>query len=670
MSNIQKLGALSNRFHADLCLDGNGNKPDSKDFADLGSPVSPLRTARAAATHTSSSSSSSGSVSGKPQHNAAVRRGSDGCAAGRLSHSGELSASGESSPTGFPSRPGHRRSGSGPLIYSSGGGGSNSTASSPVTNVLPAGNICPSGKIGKPGMMSRTPARNDVLGSGTGNYGHGSIMRGGASKADVGAASTKPMASLNPEGLTRAGNEHYKKGEFPDALKLYNRAAAMCPDNAACRYNKAAALTGLGRLPEAVKEFEEAVRLDPAYSRAHHRLFALHLRLGQVEFARRHLFMASQQPDPVELQKLQEVERHLRRCEDSRKASDWKSALRECDAAIAAGADSSPLLNSLKAEALLHLHHLKDAESAISNASKFFTSSPSNLQTKFIGTLTESYVYIVSAQVEMALGRFDNAVNMAEKAKQIDPRNIELTMILSNVRSVAKARVQGNALFNAGKFAEACIAYGEGLKYDPSNSVLHCNRAACRSKLGQWEKSVEDCNEALKTQPNYTKALLRRAASYGKLERWSEAVRDYEVLRKELPDENEVAESLFRAQVALKKSRGEEVSNMKFGGEVEEINGIEQFRTAIALPGVSVVHFVAMSNTQCTKIAPFVDLLCSRYPSVNFLKVDINESPAVARAENVMIVPTFKIYKNGTKVKEMICPSQQVLECSVRHYGL
>lgn len=36
---------------------------------------------------------------------------------------------------------------------------------------------------------------------------------------------------------------------------------------------------------------------------------------------------------------------------------------------------------------------------------------------------------------------------------------------------------------------------------------------------------------------------------------------------------------------ALRTSRGEEVSNMKFGGEVEEITGVEQFRAAITLPG-------------------------------------------------------------------------------------
>lgn len=90
-------------------------------------------------------------------------------------------------------------------------------------------------------------------------------------------------------------------------------------------------------------------------------------------------------------------------------------------------------------------------------------------------------------------------------------------MAANNVRLVARARAHGNELFKSGNFAEACIAYGEGLKYDSYNPVLYCNRAACRFKLGQWEKSVEDCNEALRIQPSYTKAHLRRAASYAKV---------------------------------------------------------------------------------------------------------------------------------------------------------
>ncbi|KAG1346451.1 TPR repeat-containing thioredoxin TTL1 [Cocos nucifera] len=681
----------SGRFQSALVLDAN--KPDSKVSAlDLGSPVSPLqpRAASAAVTNTSSSSSSSGSVTGKTRASAAAARNlASGGAPGRRNHSGELS--GESSPTAFDgrgSRPGHRRTGSGPLIYS--GSGGSSSASSPVTNVLPAGNICPSGIIGKTGMIAQKTPRSDVLGSGTGNYGHGSIMRGGAAGAvsgkvggDAGmgnlgdSAARRAMASSDLQEVTRVANEQYKREQFAEALRLYDRAIAMCQHNAAyrsslasCRSNRAAALMGLGRLGEAVKECEEVVRLDPVNDRAHQRLASLYLRLGQVDNAKRHIYIGGQQPHPLELQKLQALERHLGKCIDARKIGDWKSALREADAAIAAGADSSPLLIASRAEALLHLHQLDEADSALSSAPKFDISFSSSLQTKFFGMLSDSYIYIVRAQVDMALGRFENAVAMAEKARQIDPTNTDVTAMLNSVRSVSRARAQGNEFFKSGYFAEACMAYGEGLKYDPSNSVLHCNRAACRSKLGQWEKAVEDCNEALRIHPSYTKALLRRAASYVKLERWAEAVRDYEALRKELPSDTEVAEALFHAQVALKTSRGEEVSNMKFGGEVEEITSMEQFQAAISLSGASVVYFMAPSNQQCTQMSPFVDALCTQNPSANFLKVNVNESPAIAKAENVRIVPTFKIYKDGMKMKEMICPSQKVLEVSVRHYSI
>lgn len=113
--------------------------------------------------------------------------------------------------------------------------------------------------------------------------------------------------------------------------------------------------------------------------------------------------------------------------------------------------------------------------------------------------------------------RFQNAVTAAEKASQIDSRNLEVAVLVNNVRMVARARVRGNDLFKSERFTEACSAYGEGLRLDPSNSVLYCNRAACWFKLGQWEKSIEDSNQALRIQPNYTKALLRRATSNSKV---------------------------------------------------------------------------------------------------------------------------------------------------------
>ncbi|KAL8505731.1 hypothetical protein ACS0TY_016810 [Phlomoides rotata] len=659
----------------------NVNKPDFREL-DLGSPVSPLRTRMGsgpAVTTTSSSSSSSGSVSGRTSAapNPYTQRKSDS------NNSGELST--ESSPlTTRSSKRGHTRShscGSHNLIFSGSG-----SVNSPPANVVPTGNICPSGRVLKFGMAARSP-KPDVLRSGSVNYGHGSIMRGGTASKPVsdsgtvnysrglmvGGESVKKTglrSSSDPEELKRMGNDCYKNGNFSEALTLYEKAIAMSPSNAAYHCNRAAALMGLKRLFEAVRECEEAIRLDPWYVRAHHRLGSLLLSLGQVENARKHICVSGHQPDPVEMQKLQLVEKHLNKCNEARRVGDWRSALREADAAMVSGADASPQLSACRAEALLKLHQLDDAFSALP---KLLLSEPStspSSQFKIFGIHFEAYMLFVRTQIELAKGRFDGALTVIEKAGQIDSQNAEILSLLNKVRLVCRARARGNDLFKSERFTEACSAYGEGLRLDPSNSVLYCNRAACWFKLGQWERSVDDCNQALRIQPNYLKALLRRASSNSKLERWGEAVRDYEVLRRKLPDDNEVAESLFHAQVALKKSRGEEVYNMKFGGEVESVTGLEQFRAAISSPGASVVHFKIGSDVQCKQISPLVDLLCSRYPSINFLQVDVEESPAIAQADNIRMVPTFKIYRKGNRVKEMVCPSPEVLESSVRHYSI
>lgn len=76
-------------------------------------------------------------------------------------------------------------------------------------------------------------------------------------------------------------------------------------------------------------------------------------------------------------------------------------------------------------------------------------------------------------------------------------------------KSSSSRECQGNDLFNAEKYHDACLAYGDGLKLDPSNPLLFCNRAACSYKLGQWDKVIDDCNEALRIRSNYSKALLR-----------------------------------------------------------------------------------------------------------------------------------------------------------------
>lgn len=60
----------------------------------------------------------------------------------------------------------------------------------------------------------------------------------------------------------------------------------------------------------------------------------------------------------------------------------------------------------MKSEALLRLHQIDEADSALTSSPKFEMLCAPYLNTKFFGMHPEAYVYIVRAQVDVALGRW------------------------------------------------------------------------------------------------------------------------------------------------------------------------------------------------------------------------------------------------------------------------
>ncbi|VVA97669.1 unnamed protein product [Arabis nemorensis] len=574
-------------------------------------------------------------------------------------------------------------------------GKSSTTSPQQPVKIVPAGNLFPSGKVQITGMTQGVP-RSMVLRPGPSekSYGYGNIMRGRSSSSpskptsssssvspvkarsfssdqDADTLWKKVMTSTNPEEVKRVGNEMFKKGCFGEALKLYDRAIELVPGNASYHSNRAAALSGLGRIGEAVIECEEAIKMDPTFARAHHRLATLLLRLGQVDNSGKHFFSVEEpKPDSMVLKMLEQIDKHLNKCTDARRRGEWNIVLSEATAAMACGADASPQLAICKVEALLKLLRLDDAQTLLAIVPIVEPFPASFSQTRFFDMICEAYTCFVKSQMDLALGRFENAVTAAQKASEINPKNSEIETLYRNVKSIARARDRGSDLYESERYTEAGSAYAEGLKFDPSNATLFSLRADCFFKVGMWESSIEDCNHALRILPSYIKPLRQRAASYSKLERWAEAVRDYETLRKGLPYDKEIAECLFHAQVALKKSQGEVVLNMEFGGEVEEVFSHEELKAALTRPGVSIVLFVRASEQQCKEMSFFMDALCIRYPSLHFLKVEMEKCAEVCDAERVRVVPTFKFYKNGIRVKEIVCPSKEALENTVRHYSL
>ncbi|KAM5577324.1 inactive TPR repeat-containing thioredoxin TTL3 [Rosa sericea] len=358
---------------------------------------------------------------------------------------------------------------------------------------------------------------------------------------------------MDPETLKIMGNEDYKNGRFEEALSLYDAAISIDPDKASYRSNKSAALTALGQILEAIFECREAIRIEPHYHRAHHRLATLYIRLGEAEKATYHYKHSGPEADQEDLAKVRSLQALLNKCTEARRLRDWNTLIKETQNIIAAGADSAPQIFSLQAEALLKVHRHQEADEALSRGPNFGVDAC----TKYFGPISNASMLVTRAQVDMCAGRIDDALEAAQRASRLDSNNKEANMVMRKARAVAGARSKGNELFKTSRFSEACIAYGEGLEQDPYNSVLLCNRAACRSKLGQFDQAIEDCTAALNVRPSYSKARLRRADCNAKLGKWDASLQDYEILIKQTPDDEEIKRALSEVRTQLKKQRGE-----------------------------------------------------------------------------------------------------------------
>ena len=93
----------------------------------------------------------------------------------------------------------------------------------------------------------------------------------------------------NPELAEKAkneGNEHFKNGQFPEAIECYTEAIKRAPRNPALYSNRAAAYTKLGEMPMAIKDCEKAIEIDPKFAKGYTRKAYCHFRMKEYSKAR------------------------------------------------------------------------------------------------------------------------------------------------------------------------------------------------------------------------------------------------------------------------------------------------------------------------------------------------------------------------------------------------
>ena len=139
---------------------------------------------------------------------------------------------------------------------------------------------------------------------------------------------------------------------------------------------------------------------------------------------------------------------------------------------------------------------------------------------------------------------------------------------------MSEAKERGNALYKAGKFAQAVAAYDESISEDPTKAPVHANKAAALSGQGRafFPEAVRAVVKACAIDPLYERARQRLGSLIVKMGELDTAVDAAEEHLRQDP-ESKGAISLLRQLRSLRDGRTEGNAAFK-EGDKEKARGL------------------------------------------------------------------------------------------------
>jgi len=320
------------------------------------------------------------------------------------------------------------------------------------------------------------------------------------------------------------------QNEYPDEPVLFNIAGAC--------------YASLGKLNDAVKNYEQALSINPNYYKAHFNLGNTYEELQQFNAA----VLSYKNALSIEPQY---AEAHNNLGNVLKYLNQIDASIKSFRSAIAYKHDYLEAYYSLAST----YQELGDLDNAVKSYEAILTFKPNFVE-----------IYNNLGLIFKELGQTDNTIEYLEKAIQIDPNYVEaysnLGIIYHELDYLSKAEkyykkaldIKPNQVemqYNLGlvlqgldKFEESILYYQEVINLDPEYADAHNNLGISFKELGQLDDAVNSFENAIKIRPEYAEAYNNIGNVVKILGRLNEAIDYYKKTLSIKPDYAEAKNNL------------------------------------------------------------------------------------------------------------------------------
>ena len=108
---------------------------------------------------------------------------------------------------------------------------------------------------------------------------------------------------------------------------------------------------------------------------------------------------------------------------------------------------------------------------------------------------------------------------------------------------------------------------------------------------------------------------------------------------------------------------------LRLRGGVKQIDDKSEFDALIAGDKVVAVDFTAVWCGPCKMIGPVFVKMADEFTNIEFVKVDVDDAEEIAASQAVSAMPTFKFYKGGAKIDELVGANAEKLKALCAKYN-